>query len=216
MRMHHRCLAEVAFGGRLLGSEGGQLVCGEPVCGPCSAKFGNEGVTRCQRHSGSTSDSETTLEEKRSAVKSRNGLAQRHKHRSYDSTPDDESNVEPTKAAVKPTIAAAKPNNGVVTIAKAGRCKRLSSSLLLADESTNKAPIATNKAGPSGKAEGKVRSPEYSSKDLLILAQSYIRVSENAIDGTAKKSSTFWEEVAVTFNKLKQSQVTPVKEGEVS
>jgi len=143
-------------------------------------------------------------------------LAQRHKHRSYDSTPDDESNVEPTKAAVKPTIAAAKPNNGVVTIAKAGRCKRLSSSLLLADESTNKAPIATNKAGPSGKAEGKVRSPEYSSKDLLILAQSYIRVSENAIDGTAKKSSTFWEEVAVTFNKLKQSQVTPVKEGEVS
>jgi len=114
--------------------------------------------------------------------------------------------VEPTKAAVKPTIAAAKPNNGVVTIAKAGRCNCLSSSLLLADESTSKAPIATNKAGPSGKAEGKVRSPEYSSKDLLILAQSYIRVSENAIDGTAKKSSTFWEEVAVTFNKLKQSQ----------
>jgi hypothetical protein len=74
MRTHHRCLAEVAFGGRLLGSEGGQLVCGEPVCGPCSAKFGNEGVTRCQQHSGSTSDSETTLEEKRSAVKSRNGL----------------------------------------------------------------------------------------------------------------------------------------------
>jgi len=82
--------------------------------------------------------------------------------------------VEPTKAAVKPTKGAVKPKNGVVTIAKAGQCKRLSSSLLLADESTNKAPIATNKAGPSGKAEGKVRSPEYSSKDLLILAQSYI------------------------------------------
>jgi len=94
-------------------------------------------------------------------------LARRQKHRSCDSTPDDESTVEPTKAAVK-------PNNGVVTIAKAGRCKRLSSSLLLADESTSKAPLATNKAGPSGKAEGKVRSPEYSSKDLLILAQSYI------------------------------------------
>ncbi len=174
MRTHHRCLAEVAFGGRLLGSEGGQLVCGEPVCGPCKAKFGNEGVTRCQRHCGSTSDSETNLEEKRSAVKSRNGLARRQKHRSCDSTPDDESTVEPTKAAVKPTKAAVKTNNGVVAIAKAGRCKRLSSSLLLADESTSKAPLATNKAGPSGKADGKVRSPEYSSKDLLILAQSYI------------------------------------------
>jgi hypothetical protein len=78
--------------------------------------------------------------------------------------------VEPKKTAVKPTIAAVKPNNGVVRTAKAGRCKRLSSSLLLADESTIKAPIATKKAGPSGKADGKVRSPEYSSKDLLILA----------------------------------------------
>jgi len=115
--------------------------------------------------------------------------------------------VEPKKTAVKLTKAAVKPNNGVVRTAKAGRCNCLSSSLLLADESTSKAPIATNKAGPSGKADGKVRSPEYSSKDLLILAQSYIQVSENAIDGMAKKSSTFWEELAVTFNKLKQSQV---------
>jgi hypothetical protein len=31
IRTHHRCLAEGALGGRLLGSEGDQFVCGAPV-----------------------------------------------------------------------------------------------------------------------------------------------------------------------------------------
>jgi hypothetical protein len=43
--------------------------------------------------------------------------------------------------------------------------------LILAEESTSKVLAETSKCGP-GKADGKARFPEYSSKDLLILKQS--------------------------------------------
>ena len=43
-------------------------------------------------------------------------------------------------------------------------------------------------------------------KDLLILSQAFIRVSENAIEGTDKKCNKFWDEVAVAFNQLKKQQ----------
>jgi hypothetical protein len=50
------------------------------------------------------------------------------------------------------------------------------------------------------------KASEYSSKDILVLAQAFIQVSENAIEGTAKKSQKFWEEVADSFSKLKEQQ----------
>ena len=43
-------------------------------------------------------------------------------------------------------------------------------------------------------------------KDLLILLQAFIRVSENAIEGTDKKRNKFWDEVAVAFHQLKKQQ----------
>jgi hypothetical protein len=51
-----------------------------------------------------------------------------------------------------------------------------------------------------------VKSTEYSSKDLLVLAQSFIRVSENAVEGASQKRAKFWDEVSVAYNKLKAQQ----------
>jgi hypothetical protein len=48
-----------------------------------------------------------------------------------------------------------------------------------------------------------IKSAEYSAKDLLILSQSYIRVSENAIEGISQKKKKFWDDVARVFKKLK-------------
>ncbi len=50
------------------------------------------------------------------------------------------------------------------------------------------------------------KTSEYSAKDLLILSQAFIRVSENAIEGTDKKRNKFWDEVAVAFHQLKKQQ----------
>jgi hypothetical protein len=50
------------------------------------------------------------------------------------------------------------------------------------------------------------KGAEYTAKDLLILSQSFIRVSENAVEGTSKKQSKFWDEVAEVFNQLKKQQ----------
>jgi hypothetical protein len=47
---HHQCLAWVTTGGFRFGSSE-ELVCSSAICGPCSASFGNENVTRCQLHS---------------------------------------------------------------------------------------------------------------------------------------------------------------------
>jgi hypothetical protein len=47
---------------------------------------------------------------------------------------------------------------------------------------------------------------EYSSKDILVLSQDFIQVSENAVEVAAKKSQKFWDEVADLFNKLKKQQ----------
>jgi len=48
------------------------------------------------------------------------------------------------------------------------------------------------------------RTVEYSAKDLLVLAQSFIWVSENAIQGASQKRNKFWDKVAVAYNKLKE------------
>ncbi len=50
------------------------------------------------------------------------------------------------------------------------------------------------------------RTVEYSAKDLLVLAQSFIWVSENAIQGASQKRNKFWDDVAVAYNKLKEQQ----------
>jgi len=73
---------------------------------------------------------------------------------------------------------------------------------------TNKA-TKTNKAVRSsgGSSSNKAnKSVEYTAKDLLVLAQAFIRTSENSIDGVSQKRSTFWEEVTKCFHKLKESQ----------
>ena len=49
VKTHHRCLAPLETGGVFCGVLG--RVCGMAICGPCNFKFGNEGVTRCHRHS---------------------------------------------------------------------------------------------------------------------------------------------------------------------
>jgi hypothetical protein len=62
-----------------------------------------------------------------------------------------------------------------------------------------------NKVTAKG-VKGGNRTAEYSAKDLLVLAQSFIRVSENAIEGASQKRNKFWDDVAVAYNKLKEQQ----------
>jgi hypothetical protein len=50
------------------------------------------------------------------------------------------------------------------------------------------------------------KGAEYGVKDLLILSQAFIRTSENAVEGTAKQSNKFLDEVAVAFSGLKKQQ----------
>jgi hypothetical protein len=60
---------------------------------------------------------------------------------------------------------------------------------------------------PTTKVSAKgTRAAEYSAKDLLILSQSFVRCSENAIDGTSQKRNKFWDDVSATFNELKKQQ----------
>jgi hypothetical protein len=48
------------------------------------------------------------------------------------------------------------------------------------------------------------RAVEYSSKELLILSQAYIKTSENSIDGASQKKNKFWDDVADTYRQLKK------------
>jgi hypothetical protein len=50
------------------------------------------------------------------------------------------------------------------------------------------------------------KGAEYGAKDLLILSQAFIRTSENAVEGTAKQSNKFWDEVAISYSALKKQQ----------
>jgi hypothetical protein len=67
---------------------------------------------------------------------------------------------------------------------------------------TNKA-VRSSAASSSNKAN---KSVEYTAKDLLVVAQVFIRASENSIEGVSQKRSTFWEEVMKCFHMLKKSQ----------
>jgi tRNA A-37 threonylcarbamoyl transferase component Bud32 len=73
---------------------------------------------------------------------------------------------------------------------------------------TNKATKTNKAVGSSGGSSSNKanKSVEYTAKDLLVLAQAFIRTSENSIDGVSQKRSTFWEEVTKCFHKLKESQ----------
>jgi hypothetical protein len=63
------------------------------------------------------------------------------------------------------------------------------------------------KAGNKQKTGAVVRTTEYSSTELLILShQAYIKTSENAIDGTCRRQSKFWDDVSECYKKLKAQQ----------
>lgn len=62
--------------------------------------------------------------------------------------------------------------------------------------------VASSKGGKGAKGKGN----EYTAKDLLILSQAYIKTSEDAVDGTSKRQSKFWDEVAASFNSIKKRQ----------
>ncbi len=47
------------------------------------------------------------------------------------------------------------------------------------------------------------KSSEYTAKDLLILSQAFICISEDAIEGVSHKTTKFWDDVAIAFRKLK-------------
>ena len=51
-----------------------------------------------------------------------------------------------------------------------------------------------------------IKSTEYSAKDLLIPSQSYIHVSENAIEGVSQRKNKFRVDVAGGFKKLRTQQ----------
>jgi len=62
-----------------------------------------------------------------------------------------------------------------------------------------------NRVAAKGVKSGTKQS-EYSAKDLLVLSQAFVRVSENAIEGVNRKGCKFWDDVAAAFIKLKQQQ----------
>jgi hypothetical protein len=63
--------------------------------------------------------------------------------------------------------------------------------------------VASSKGGKGAKGKGN----EYTAKDLLILSQAYIKTSEDAVDGTSKRQSKFWDEVAASFNSMPKLSV---------
>jgi len=50
------------------------------------------------------------------------------------------------------------------------------------------------------------RTAEYSATELLILSQAYIKTSENAIEGTYRRQSKFWDDVSECYKKVKAQQ----------
>ncbi len=75
------------------------------------------------------------------------------------------------------------------------------------EDKENEAPKTkrTSNSKPSA-ASKQPKQADYTAKDLLVLAQAYVRTSENAIDGASQKSSKFWDDMAEAFNVLKRCQ----------
>ncbi len=78
--------------------------------------------------------------------------------------------------------------------------------LLTIKKSGAKGRAATSKPTTNKVSAKGTRAAEYNAKDLLILSQSFIPTSENAIDGTSQKRNKFWDDVSVAFNQLKKRQ----------
>jgi hypothetical protein len=73
----------------------------------------------------------------------------------------------------------------------------MKSTLLGAKNILRKRRTAESKAKA---AKSKVtKAGEYTAKGLLVLAQPYIRTSENAIEGSAQKRNKFWDDIAEAF-----------------
>ncbi len=62
------------------------------------------------------------------------------------------------------------------------------------------------KATGDNGASKATKAAEYTAKDILVLAQAYIRTSENWIDGAAQKTSIFWEDATQAFHNIKEGQ----------
>ncbi len=79
------------------------------------------------------------------------------------------------------------------------------------DDEKNTAIDDKRDVPPPFKKKGKVtsknvKSSEYTAKDLLVLSQAYIRVSENAVVGVSQKQNKFWDDVAEAYKELKTQQ----------
>ena len=74
------------------------------------------------------------------------------------------------------------------------------------DRKENKEPKPKARAKAKAADSKVLRAAEYTAKDLLVLAQAYVRTSENAIDGTSQKRNKFWDDVAEAFKVLKKHQ----------
>lgn len=87
------------------------------------------------------------------------------------------------------------------------RCPEHSEQYKDTEDKENEAPktkrTSTSKLSVSSKQP---KQADYTAKDLLVLAQAYVRTSENAIDGASQKRSKFWDDVASSFNVLKRRQ----------
>jgi hypothetical protein len=56
------------------------------------------------------------------------------------------------------------------------------------------------------------RTAEYSDTELLIFFQVYIKTSENAIEGTLRRQSTFWDDVSGCVISLGSLGSNPIRE----
>ncbi len=78
-------------------------------------------------------------------------------------------------------------DSSMVSVVQEGRGKEnvavISRNVQKSQAATKKPPKKNTKIGKGNK---------YTAKDLLILSQAYIKMSENAIDGTSKRQSKFW------------------------
>lgn len=147
MPTHHRCMhlvgGSIAFG----------RICGALICSLCSVELGNEeGIFRCERHSGNPNEPEDDLANKENFDKEED-----RNSKSREEDPNSKRDAAPMKK--------------------------------------------------KGKVTGKnVKSSEYSAKDLLVLSQAFIRVSENAVEGVSRKQGKFWDDVAEAYKELKTQQ----------
>lgn len=73
-------------------------------------------------------------------------------------------------------------------------------------ENATQVVITSSSKRGSDTSQKQNRSSEYSSKELLILSQAYIKTSENSIEGTSQKKTKFWDDVAENYRLLKRHQ----------